>query len=74
MSSYNRHAVIMFTDIAGYTALMGHDEKLALSILRRNKEIHQNLLKRYNGKWQKEMGDGIFFLEIPVTHPPKRIS
>ncbi len=59
MDSKRRLAVIMFTDIVGYTALMGRDEKRALSTLRENKQIHQDLLKRYHGHWLKEMGDGV---------------
>ncbi len=52
-------ATIMFTDIVGYTALMGKDEKKSLAILQKNKEIHQKYLKKYGGKWLKEMGDGV---------------
>ena len=51
--------VIMFTDIVGYTAIMGEDEKLALVILHQNKDIHTKWMKRYNGTWLKEMGDGV---------------
>jgi len=50
---------IMFTDIAGYTALMGKDEQLALQILHKNRKIHQPLIKKFRGKWLKEMGDGV---------------
>jgi class 3 adenylate cyclase len=31
MTSSRQLAAIMFTDIVGYTALMGHDEQKALS-------------------------------------------
>jgi len=47
----------MFTDIVGYTALMGKDESLALQILKKNREIHKPLIKKCQGRWLKEMGD-----------------
>jgi TolB-like protein len=49
----------MFTDIVGYTALMGRDEDLAFKILRKNRKIQKEIIDRYNGEWLKEMGDGI---------------
>lgn len=54
-----RLAAIMFTDIVGYTTLMGEDEDKAFQILRKNRNIHRPLIKKYRGKWLKEMGDGI---------------
>src|SRR6266581_7706476 len=52
-------AAIMFTDIVGYTALMGDDEQKAFDLLRKNRQIQQPLIKRFNGTWIKEIGDGI---------------
>jgi TolB-like protein/Tfp pilus assembly protein PilF len=49
----------MFTDIVGYTALMGSDEDKAFQVLRQNRDIQQSAIKKYHGKWLKEMGDGI---------------
>ncbi|MCK5471125.1 MAG: hypothetical protein KAI99_21525, partial [Cyclobacteriaceae bacterium] len=49
---------IMFTDIVGYTALMGKNSQKALELVRISKEIQKPLVKKYNGKWLKEMGDG----------------
>ena len=54
-----KHVTIMFTDIVGYTALMGSDEDKAFEILRKNRAIHQDLSKKYDGKLIKEMGDGM---------------
>lgn len=54
-----KHVTIMFTDIVGYTALMGADENRAFEILRKNRTIHQDLSKKYGGKLIKEMGDGM---------------
>ena len=52
-------AAIMFTDIVGYTVLMGADEEKALELLRKSRAIQQSLIANYNGKWLKEMGDGV---------------
>ena len=57
-------ACILFTDIVGYTALMGNNEANALKVLERNRKIQKPLIETYQGKWLKEMGDGtlsIFF-------------
>jgi len=51
-------AVIMFTDIVGYTALMGHNELSALELLRKSRTIQQAEVSKHHGKWLKEMGDG----------------
>jgi len=52
-------AAIMFTDIVGYTALMGEDEIRAFKLLKRNREIQKPIIQKFGGKWVKEMGDGI---------------
>ena len=52
-------AVIMFTDISGYTTLMGEDEQMALNLLKINRKIHKKCIDQYHGKWLKEMGDGV---------------
>jgi len=49
----------MFTDIAGYTALMDKDEDAAFAMLERNRAIHKERITQYNGTFLKEMGDGI---------------
>jgi TolB-like protein/lipoprotein NlpI len=51
-------AAIMFTDIIGYTALMGNDEQKAFDLLNKNRNIQKPIIKEFNGKWIKEMGDG----------------
>ena len=56
--AHRRLAAIMFTDIVGYTSLMGRDLEKALELLRRNREIQIPLIKKHGGKWLKEMGDG----------------
>jgi len=59
MSSNRQLAAIMFTDIVGYTALMGSDEQKAFEILKKNREIHQPIIDTFKGKLIKELGDGI---------------
>ena len=51
-------AAIMFTDIVGYTSLMGKDSAKALELVRVSKDIQKPLVEKHNGKWLKEMGDG----------------
>ncbi len=56
----NRYlTAIMFTDLAGYSSMMEEDEARALSTLRTNRKIHKKHLKKYNGRFLKEMGDGM---------------
>ena len=59
MPEDRRLAAIMFTDIVGYTALMGRDERKAHELIRKNRKIQQSLIKKYNGTFLKEMGDGL---------------
>ena len=59
MLSIRQLAAIMFTDIVGYTALMGEDEQNAFRILVKNRQIQQPLLAKFNGRLIKELGDGI---------------
>jgi pimeloyl-ACP methyl ester carboxylesterase len=48
----------MFTDIAGYTAMMGHDEAKALRLLEQNRDLMKSALRKFSGQLLKEMGDG----------------
>ncbi len=60
MSGQSRQlAAIMFTDIVGYTALMGNDEQKAFEILKKNRLLQKPVIEKYNGKWIKELGDGV---------------
>jgi len=49
----------MFTDIVGYTALMGKDSQKAMELVRLSKDIQKPLVEKHQGKWIKEMGDGV---------------
>ena len=59
MSQFRQLVAIMFTDIVGYTALMGNDEQKAFEVLVKNRELQKPLIELYNGKWIKELGDGV---------------
>ena len=52
-------AAIMFTDIVGYTAMMGNDEQKAFELLRKNREIQKPIIEEFGGRWIKELGDGV---------------
>jgi len=49
----------MFTDIVGYTALMGDDEQKAFTYLARNRDLQKPIIEQFNGRLIKELGDGV---------------
>jgi len=59
-----RLAAIMFTDIAGFTALSQTDEKGALRLLREQEALVLPLLELHRGRQVKSMGDGLL-IEFP---------
>jgi hypothetical protein len=48
----------MFSDIVGYTALMGRDEREGLRAVREHREHLRAVLPRFNGRLIGEIGDG----------------
>ena len=58
MSSTRQLAAIMFTDIAGYTALMENDEALAMQYREKMKQKLESEVKTHGGKIIKLSGDG----------------
>jgi len=52
-------AAIMFTDIAGYSRLANHDEKEALKLIRKQRRLLKPIVKKFEGEWLKEIGDGL---------------
>ncbi|MEO7800837.1 MAG: SUMF1/EgtB/PvdO family nonheme iron enzyme [Ginsengibacter sp.] len=67
MAHSRQLAAIMFTDIVGYTTLMGEDEQKAFEMLRRNRHLQKPIIEEHNGKWIKELGDGILATFSTVT-------
>jgi len=59
MPSSRQLAAIMFTDIVGYTSLMGNDEQKAFDFLKKNREIQKPIIAEHSGRWIKELGDGV---------------
>jgi adenylate cyclase len=59
MSQSRQLAAIMFTDIVGYTALMGDNEQKAFELLNKNRLLQKPIIEKYKGRWIKELGDGI---------------
>lgn len=49
----------MFSDVVGYTAMMGNDEAAALAKLKENHDIQKNLINKFGGTFVKEIGDGL---------------
>jgi adenylate cyclase len=56
-------AAVMFTDIAGYSALAHRDEELAFELLEEHRALVRPLLKQHLGREIRTIGDG-FFLEF----------
>ena len=59
MSQSPQLASIMFTDIVGYAALMGHNEDKAFALLKRNRELQKPVIESFKGRFIKELDDGI---------------
>ena len=51
-------AAIMFSDIVGYTAMMGRDEQKGVRALAAHREQLRTLLPGFNGRMLGEIGDG----------------
>jgi class 3 adenylate cyclase/TolB-like protein/tetratricopeptide (TPR) repeat protein len=56
--SIRKLAVIMFTDIAGFTTVMGEDGDLGMELIHANRKLQHPLIKKHGGKLLKEIGDG----------------
>jgi class 3 adenylate cyclase len=57
--SQRKSAAIMFTDIVGYTTLMGKDETETMNLLRKYQGIQKSMIENYHGVYIKEIGDGL---------------
>ncbi len=67
MAQSRQLSVILFSDMVGYTSLMGQDEQKAFDLLGKNRKIHRPIVEAFNGRWIKEIGDGIMASFNTVT-------
>jgi class 3 adenylate cyclase len=58
MDINSKKAAVMVTDIVGYSALMSDDVRKAMEILEKNRIIHKAAIRKFKGKFVKEIGDG----------------
>lgn len=60
-------SVVYFSDIVGYTRLMGRNEDAAFELMKKNLAVHTEIFEKYRGKIIKELGDGILavFESVP---------
>lgn len=58
MSEVRQLLAIMFTDVVGYTSLMGEDERQGLAILDQKQRLIKPILEKFNGEKLKDLGDG----------------
>jgi adenylate cyclase len=61
----------MFSDIAGYTAIMGRDEQEGLEARNSHRELLRTILPRFNGRLLGDLGDGAlssFHSAIDAVH------
>ena len=49
---------VMFTDLMGYTTLMEKNESVALELVKKNRDLHQQSIQKHKGQLVKELGDG----------------
>jgi adenylate cyclase len=50
-------AAIMFTDIVGYTALMGESEEKGHRVRERHRAVLRPLVEKFHGEWVQDIGD-----------------
>jgi adenylate cyclase len=77
MPSNRRLAAIMFSDIAGYTAMMQHDEADGLRRVRHYRQALEGLVKEYGGEVVQHYGDGslsIFASAVEAVHCAKALQ
>ena len=58
MNSNRRLSAIMFTDIVGYTTMIGTDENLAIATVIHHKKIIEQFVSKFEGELIQFYGDG----------------
>ncbi len=69
-----RHAAIVFTDIIGYTALMGADEDQAFEVLRKIREIHTVQIEQFNSRGCSSRKWTMPYWSVLVSHCKDRLT
>ena len=59
--SQKKLKAIVFTDMADFTKISAQDEHKALDLIQKQNEIIKPIVKKHNGEWLKEIGDGLLF-------------
>ena len=67
MESTRRLVAIMFTDIVGYTAMMGSDENLAIKTVTRHENIIKKIVPKFKGDLIQFYGDGSLSIYSSTT-------
>ena len=64
-------AAIMFTDIAGYTALSAKDSTKASELLKTQRDTLKPIVEKHGGSWMKEIGGGLLLTFDSATSAVK---
>ena len=59
MNKHRENVAIMFTDVVGYTTMMGEDEAQTIEVVNQLRTIQKNIIKSHSGVIVKELGDGV---------------
>ena len=59
MSTNTKAAVVMLSDVVGYTRMMASDEAATLALVQNSHRLQKELINKYNGHFIKEIGDGL---------------
>ena len=59
MEQQGNNVAIMFTDVVGYTAMMGEDEARTIEVVNQLRTIQKSISKSHSGVVVKELGDGV---------------
>ncbi|HZI54879.1 MAG TPA: adenylate/guanylate cyclase domain-containing protein, partial [Chitinophagaceae bacterium] len=67
MSQSRQLAAILFTDIAGYTAIMQEDEQLAIKLVKHHRSVLERIVKDHEGDLIEHYGDGSLSIFTSIT-------
>jgi len=67
MSSTRQLAAILFTDIAGYTAMMQRDEQSAVTMVKHHRAVLENTVAEFDGEVIEFYGDGSLCIFTSIT-------